>query len=90
MIENPDPRISTDILTSLIEQDDFGTLAMKGESAVGPFYRKLVLLRYFPKFGTFSVPSSRSGKWTLGPEIGPLVREPDFRESPENRTFCDD
>ena len=57
-----------DLVSVGIEQDDFGTLAMKGESAVGPFYQNLVLLRYprsekpdsreSPKTGLFAVISS--------------------------------
>ena len=60
-----------------IEQDDFGTLAMKPESVLGPFYRKLVLLRYFPKFGT---PGPKFG--TAGPKFGTL--------GPKNRTVVHD
>ena len=43
-----------DLVSVGIKEDDFGTFAMKRESAVGPFYQKLVLLRYFPKYGTFT------------------------------------
>ena len=62
-----------------INQDLFGTFAMKRGSVLGPFYQKLVLLRYFPKYGTFTSvrkldPYPRSGNRTLRPKTGPFAR----------------
>ena len=57
-----------------INQDLFGTFAMKRGSVLGPFYQKLVLLRYFPKFGTHLVLLPASPLGTLGPETGPFAR----------------
>ena len=56
-----------DLVSVGIKQDDFGTFAMKRGSGLGPFVRKIVLLRY---------PRSR-------PEIGRFIPTETKSQSPE-------